>query len=137
MKQGLLTLIGIIFTYIIIGNVVAKNNIIPDNAIRIRVIANSNSEYDQQIKIKIKEQVENDMYNLLKNTIELQEARELIKISVLKNCADDPRELAGIVSERTGAQIVEVIGKKIVLYKPNKDMKKRKFLTGKSDEKSR
>ena len=44
-------------------------------------------------------------------------ARELIKVSVLKNCADDPRELAEIVSERTGSQVVQVIGKKIVLYK--------------------
>lgn len=78
MKKVLFVLIGIMFTYIIIGNVVAKNNIIPDDAIRIRVIANSNSEYDQEIKNKVKEQVEYDMYNLLKNTKEIDEARELI-----------------------------------------------------------
>ena len=48
------------------------------------------------------------------------EARELIKISVLKNCMDDPRELAGIVAERTHSNVVIVIGKKIVLYRPNK-----------------
>ena len=47
------------------------------------------------------------------------EARELIKISVLKNCADDPGELAEIIAQRTGSQIVQVIGKKIVLYKLN------------------
>lgn len=46
-------------------------------------------------------------------------ARELIKINVLKNCMDDPREIAAIVSERTGSQVVQVIGKKIVLYKKN------------------
>ena len=63
----------------IIGNVVAKNDIIPDNAIRIRVIANSNSKYDQEIKMKVKNQVEYDMYNLLKNTRKIEEARELIK----------------------------------------------------------
>lgn len=72
-------LIGIIFIYMIIGNVVAKNDIIPDNAIRIRVIANSNSKYDQEIKMKVKNQVEYDMYNLLKNTRKIEEARELIK----------------------------------------------------------
>lgn len=72
-------LIGIIFTYMIIGNVVAKNDIIPDDAIRIRVIANSNSEYDQEIKMKVKNQVEYDMYNLLKDTRKIEEARELIK----------------------------------------------------------
>ena len=52
---------------------------------------------------------------------EALEARELIKISVLKNCADDPKTLAQIISERTHATIVHVIGKKIVLYKPDTD----------------
>ncbi len=56
------------------------------------------------------------------------EARELVKLDVLKNCDDDPRELAGIVSERTGSQIVQIIGRKIVLYRQNKDPKKRKYL---------
>ena len=46
--------------------------------------------------------------------------RELIKISVLKNCMDDPRELAEIMAERTHSNVVIVIGKKIVLYRPNK-----------------
>lgn len=52
-------------------------------------------------------------------------ARELIKISVLQNCGDDPQELAQIVSERTRSQVVQVIGKKIVLYKEGKDDKKK------------
>lgn len=50
--------------------------------------------------------------------------RELIKISVLKNCFDDPKELAQMVAERTKSTVVQVIGKKIVLYKENKDHKK-------------
>ena len=48
---------------------------------------------------------------------EALEARELIKINVLQNCADDPKEIAQIVAERTHSQVVQVIGKKIVLYK--------------------
>ena len=56
---------------------------------------------------------------------EALEARELIKISVLQNCADDPRELAEIIGERTKSQVVQVIGKKIVLYKEGKDQKKK------------
>ena len=59
---------------------------------------------------------------------EALEARELIKISVLKNCADDPRELAEIISERTRSEIVQVIGKKIVLYREGKDDKKKIIL---------
>lgn len=50
--------------------------------------------------------------------------RELIKISVLKNCFDDPREIAQMVAERTHSNVVQVIGKKIVLYKESKDNKK-------------
>lgn len=52
------------------------------------------------------------------------EARELIKISVLKNCMDDPRELGQIISERTKSELVQVIGKKIILYKESKDKKR-------------
>ncbi len=54
---------------------------------------------------------------------EALEARELVKISVLKNCADDPREMAELLAERTRSQVVQVIGKKIVLYKEGKDKK--------------
>ena len=46
--------------------------------------------------------------------------RELLKIAVLKNCMDDPRTIAEVVAERTRSQVVHVIGKKIVLYKPDK-----------------
>lgn len=56
---------------------------------------------------------------------EALDARELIKISVLKNCADDPNEIAQVVAERTHSQVVQVIGKKIVLYKEGKDNKKK------------
>lgn len=55
-------------------------------------------------------------------------ARELIKVSVLQNCADDPKELAAIVAERTHSRVVQVIGKKIVLYKEGKDSKKKILL---------
>ena len=56
---------------------------------------------------------------------EALEARELIKISVLQNCLDDPRQMAEVLAERTHADVVQVIGKKIVLYKEGKDNKKK------------
>lgn len=49
---------------------------------------------------------------------------ELIKIAVLKNCTDVPAEIAAMVAERTHSQVVQVIGKKFVLYKPDKDKPK-------------
>lgn len=51
-------------------------------------------------------------------------ARELIKITVLKNCLEDPGQIAGMLADRTGASVVQVIGRKIVLYKENKEHKK-------------
>ena len=52
-------------------------------------------------------------------------ARELIKVSVLKNCMDNPHMLADMVAERTHSQVVQVIGKKIVLYREGKDKNKK------------
>ena len=60
-----------------------------------------------------------------KSVAEALEARELIKISVLQNCMDDPKAMAQILAERTGSQGVQVIGKKIVLYKEGKKDKKK------------
>ena len=51
---------------------------------------------------------------------EALEARELIKINVLKNCMDTPMNVANIIAERTHSEVVQVIGKKIVLYRPSK-----------------
>jgi len=56
---------------------------------------------------------------------EALETRELIKISVLNNCGDDPAE---IIAGRTRSQVVQVIGKKIVLYREGKDDKKKIIL---------
>ena len=55
---------------------------------------------------------------------EALESRELIKINVLKNCAEDVKELGILLSERTRSELVQVIGRKIVLYKESKDKKK-------------
>lgn len=52
------------------------------------------------------------------------EARELVKISVLKNCDDDINEMAKTIAERTHSQVIQIIGKKIVLYRESKTKKK-------------
>ena len=46
---------------------------------------------------------------------------ELIKVAVLKNCLDDPKAIAEAVADRTQSQVVQVIGRKIVLYKQDND----------------
>ena len=50
--------------------------------------------------------------------------RELIKLAVLKNCVEDPREIAEMLGERRKSQIAQVIGKKIVLHNVSNDHKK-------------
>ncbi len=65
---------------------------------------------------------------LTEAVLEALDARELVKISVLKNCLDDAGQLAQMLAERTHSQVVQVIGKKIVLYKEAKDEKKRKIV---------
>lgn len=60
------------------------------------------------------------------------EKRELVKISVLKNCSDDPGELAAIVAERTHSNVVQVIGKKFILYRPSKKAPKIELPAAKS-----
>ena len=68
----------VIVIYVVISNFITVNNMIPDDAIRVRVIANSNSDYDQKIKYEVKDIVEDDMYNILDNVTDLNVARDKI-----------------------------------------------------------
>lgn len=52
---------------------------------------------------------------------EALEARELIKCSVLDNCLEEVRDVANVCGERARADVVQVIGRKFVLYRPKKD----------------
>ena len=48
------------------------------------------------------------------------EKRELIKITVLNNCDEAPKDIADTLAGRTRSDVVQVIGKKIVLYRESK-----------------
>lgn len=54
-------------------------SMIPEEAIRFRVIPNSNSEIDQAIKLKVRDQLQQELYNLLKDTRGIEEARAMIE----------------------------------------------------------
>ncbi len=51
---------------------------------------------------------------------EALEARELIKVSVLKTCLDDKRDIADTIAGRTRSEVVQVMGRKITLYRWSK-----------------
>ena len=76
MKKIILCIFGIILFYMMIGHV--SSYMIPEDALRIRVIANSDSEYDQEIKLLVKEKLQMKLYNLLKNTKGVNDARKII-----------------------------------------------------------
>lgn len=52
---------------------------------------------------------------------EALEARELVKVTVLNNCDEPIKNIAESLSERTRSECVQVIGKKIVFYRPTKN----------------
>ena len=54
---------------------------------------------------------------------EALEARELVKVALLKNCFEDIRNLADALAGRTRSQVVTIIGRKIVLYRPSRTKK--------------
>lgn len=59
--------------------------------------------------------------NTSQSALEAFNTRELLKINVLKSCLSDINQIAEMISERTHSTVVQVIGRKIVLYKPFKD----------------
>ncbi|OOB76938.1 MAG: RNA-binding protein [Epulopiscium sp. Nuni2H_MBin003] len=61
---------------------------------------------------------------LVNSITQALDARELLKISVLNNCEIDIEEVCTMISERTKSVPVQIIGKKIILYKqPKKNAK--------------
>lgn len=62
--------------------------------------------------------------NMIRQISDALEARELIKLRVLDNSDYNAREAADIISEEVGADVVQVIGTKFVLYRESKDKKR-------------
>ena len=59
--------------------------------------------------------------NLFKSVKEVLKTRELVKISVLKSCELDMNEIVVDLCANTNAELVQIIGKTIVLYKQSKE----------------
>jgi len=61
--------------------------------------------------------------HLIRHIEEALEVRELIKISILNNNSDDARAVAEELASGAEAELVQVIGKTIVLYKESREHK--------------
>ena len=62
--------------------------------------------------------------NLIKTVSDALEARELIKLTVLENSMESPREMADALADATGADVVGVVGRKVILYRESVNSKK-------------
>lgn len=61
---------------------------------------------------------------MLRQIEEALEKRELIKISILQNNEDDKNEVAKALAEGTYAELVQLIGHTVILYKPSVNNKR-------------
>ena len=50
---------------------------------------------------------------------EALEARELVKVKVLKNCLDEVKDVAQELADQSKSELVQVIGRNVVLYRRN------------------
>lgn len=66
--------------------------------------------------------------NTVKQVSDALEARELIKLRTLETCPTTPRETAEEIAEKTGADVVQVIGSRFVLYKESEENKQIKLV---------
>ena len=85
----------VIFLFIIMLLIICINKntniLIPENAIRIRIVANSNDLKDQEIKLIIKDKVNELLYSKLKNVNNYNDARSIIS-SCVKNIENTVEE---------------------------------------------
>ena len=62
--------------------------------------------------------------NLIKTVCDALEARELIKLGVLENSGEEARDVAEALAEATNAEVVGVVGKKVILYRESEKKKR-------------
>ena len=75
--RNVVIIVLIIISYIFIGSYMEKK-VIPDDAIRFRILANSNSIEDQRIKMDVAKTVQKELYDLLKDVSNVKDARNII-----------------------------------------------------------
>lgn len=97
MKKTIIIVLVIVFVYMILGELAEQQILVPNDAIRIRVIANSNDAYDQSIKLKVSDELKTTMYNLLSKANNTNEARDIIN----NNLDDVKNDVANILKKES------------------------------------
>lgn len=82
MKKIIILILSIISLAFVYNSTNKSEEIIPDEAIRFRVIANSNTIYDQNIKIQVRNVVQNKIFELLKGKDSLEQTRKTLEDNI-------------------------------------------------------
>lgn len=80
--KKIILILTIITSFLIYNTIKDQEIIIPDTSIRLRVIPNSNSILDQNMKNKVKKYLEKNTYTLLENVNDINTARKIINDNV-------------------------------------------------------
>ncbi len=83
-RKLILIILTIVTIYVVYNNVKAEEIVIPNTAIRLRVIPNSNNLLDQEMKAKVKEYLEKNLYKNFANVDDIDEARTIINNNIPK-----------------------------------------------------
>ena len=83
-RKLILIILTIVTIYVVYNNVKAEEIVIPNTAIRLRVIPNSNNLLDQEMKGKVKEYLETNLYKNFANVDDIDEARTIINNNIPK-----------------------------------------------------
>ena len=113
-------IVFLLFIIVVFSSAVLKDRtiLIPENAIRIRVIANSDNIHDQEIKSKVKNEVNYYLYSKLRNIDNYNEAKSIIKNSYL--------ELNNVIDKYTNNYTLSYDSN----YFPEKEYKNTKYKEG-------
>ena len=83
--RKILIIISIILLFTLVTqNVNAEDVMIPNEAIRFRVLANSNSVYDQEVKMDVAMKVQDEIYELLKEEENIDNAKTKLQNNIPK-----------------------------------------------------
>lgn len=91
MKKIILLILSLVVMISVYNNAKETENIIPDEAIRFRIVANSNSIYDQNIKLQLRNVIQNKIFEIIKDSKDINETRKLIveNENELKNLTEE------------------------------------------------
>jgi len=83
MRKLIAIILTVIIMFIVYDNTKAEEIVIPDTAIRLRVIPNSNNLFDQEMKNKVTDYLESNLYKMFTDIDNVEDARDTINDNII------------------------------------------------------